>query len=455
MRRGDSAVDSAYARLRRWAGLVSDYAIAQAAVQGLGLAAGLVLVNIMPVREYAFYTLALSIVSFISIASDLGVSNALLYFRRETRIAQTPFPPFVASALQMRRILLLAASGIATPFFWHAAAGQGFAAFEILATLAALLAAVWFQVHASVYLLLLRLAYAYRTSYVAETAGNACRLAGAIAMGLLSVTAAWLGVLIGALGGLLTLRVSRRTHALLSPSDIGGVGRNDKTHAQAILRYVVPTLASTLYFALQGPLMVWLSSYFGSAENIAEVGALGRMSVLFGMLLGFANAVVLPRLAGVTDEPTYLRRCLACWALLVPVGLGLLAAAAAAPHWLLWLLGANYAGLEKELLLVVLTASINLWGGFAVAVNNARGWVRWQSVVLVPYVVAQLALVMVLDLSTTYGVLLFGLWSAITGTALAVATNVIGFYRPGHVAVAYAPRESTTPTASAASGLDA
>lgn len=426
-------MDSLAVRLRRWAGLASDYAIAQMAVQGLGVAAGLVLVNIMPVREYALYALALSVLTFVSIASDLGISNALVYFRRETRKAAAAFMPYALSALEIRRVLTLAAFGAAGAFMWNAAAGQGFAALEILAALAAVLAALWLQLQASLNLLLLRLAQAYRASYVAEAAGNLGRLLGAIAMGLSALTTAWAGVAVGALGAVLSWRLSER--ALASQAGQEATSPISRTHYRGILRYVFPMAASGLYFAFQAPLMVWLSSYFGNAENIAQVGALGRLSILFGVLLGFVGTVVMPRLADVTDDRLYRQRCLACWGILIPAGLVMFAAAAAVPHWLLWLLGPNYAGLERELLLVVLTSVVTLWGGFAVAVNNARGWVRWQSVVLMPYIAVQVGLVMRLDLSTTSGVLLFGLWSALAGLALHLAIHLLGFLRPRYVLI--------------------
>jgi O-antigen/teichoic acid export membrane protein len=423
-------VDSAW--LKRWSGLASEYAVAQAATQGLGVAAGLVLVNVMPVREYALYALALSVLTFVSIASELGISNALLYFRRETRVAAASFTPYVVAALRMRRALMAAAFAAAAAFLWHAASGNGFAALEIAATLAAALVALYFQIQASINLLLLRLAQAYRASYVAETLGNAGRLLGAIAMGVASLATAPAGVALGAVGALLTALWGKRA---LRPLAGDAEAPVEPAHYRRIARYVLPMVASTLYFAFQAPLMVWLSSHFGSAENIAEVGALGRLSILFAVVLGFVPTVVLPRLAGVTDDRLYLRRCLVCWGVLVPAGIAMLAAAAALPHWLLWPLGANYAGLERELLLVVFTSVLMLWGNFAVAVNNARGWVRWQSAVLVPYVALQVGLVAHLDLSSTFGVLLFGLWSALAGLVLHAAIHVLGFSRPQSVAI--------------------
>src|SRR5207249_365382 len=82
------------ARITEWSRLFGEYATAQAVIQLLGLLAGLWLVNLLPVREYALYTFGLSILTFLSVFSDLGATSALVFFRRETRVAQVPFFPY-------------------------------------------------------------------------------------------------------------------------------------------------------------------------------------------------------------------------------------------------------------------------------------------------------------------------------------------------------------------------
>jgi O-antigen/teichoic acid export membrane protein len=423
------------ARVGAWARLASDYIVAQGLIQGLALGSGLMLVNIIPVREYALYALALSILSFVSVFSDLGISSALMYFRRETNVARTAFEPYVAAALRLRRALMAVGLGAASWFFVWAALNQGFAVQEILMVLAGIAVTLWYQIQASLNLLRLRLAAAYRPAYIAEAAGNAGRLAGAVGMWLTAATFAAVAMVVGALGAVLTARFSRRSIALIPLESGYAPDADTKIYTRGLVRYLIPTASSGMYFAIQAPLTIWLASYFGQTENIAQVGALGRLALVFGIFSGFMGTVVFPRLSAITDERQYLRRYLVCWGALIPLGLAIAGLAQLAPHGFLWLLGSSYAGLEREVGLVALTSAVVMWGGFAVGVTNARGWVRWQSAVLVLYVLAQVLLVMQLDLSSTHGVILFGLWSAVAGLALQLVVNVIGFYCPGYVAV--------------------
>jgi len=425
---------SFWARFRQWSRLFSEYAAAQVLIQALGILGGLWLVNLLPVREYALYTFALSIFAFLSVFSDLGVGSALLFFRRETRAAGGAFAPYVRAAYKVRYALL--AVGLCAGLAFMATIGpeRGFAEAEIAAIAVMLVAAVWAQVGSSVASLQLRLEGQYRGSYLAEACANAVRLLIVAAMWLASAPLAWLAMLSGAAGALAsrtvaTVALRRAGHALpaASPRAYGHAPLKD------IVRYLLPMSLSAAYFSIQGPLTVWLSAYFAGTRTVAEVGALGRLGLLFGLLSGFMSAVLIPRLAAVTDDAHYLRRYLQFWVVLAVFGSGVVLLAWAVPDWLLWLLGDAYAGLGTGVLLVAASAVLASWGGYVVGINNARGWVGLQPAAVAIFAATQVWLIMVLDLSSTVGVLYYGLWSSLAGLLLQVVINVAGFIKLARV----------------------
>jgi hypothetical protein len=65
-----------------------------------------------------------------------------------------------------------------------------------------------------------------------------------------------------------------------------------------------------------------------------------------------------------------------------------------------------------------------------VGVNLARSWTRWQAPAMATLVVAQAALILLLPLGTTTGVLWFNLASAALGLLLQLAIALAGFARP-------------------------
>jgi O-antigen/teichoic acid export membrane protein len=415
-------------RIASWTRILSAYFTAQTLTQLAGIAAGLLFVNFMPVREFALYTLAFSVISFFTFVSDLGSTTSLVYFFHRSQGEPEEMRRYIAAVLSLRRIAFaLGAAGIVAAFP-RAALAKGFGLREALLTMAGLLLAVWFQVSSSVQVLALRLADRYGRSYRAEMSGGGVRLALAAVLVAAGALRAWLGVLSAALGAAAVALIARPGRDAAPAATAAAADL--RPYRRQILRYLLPSLPSALYFSIQGPLTIWLATTFGSTRNLAEVGALGRLGLVVGIFSNLTGVVFLPRLARVADERLYRRRYLQFGALLLAVAAALTAVAALAPGLFLILLGGHYAGLRRELLLVVAGSGLTLLGGYAVSVNLARSWNRWEGLAVVVLIAVQAGLVAVLPLGTTYGVLLFNLYTGATGLLLQLIITLGGFVQP-------------------------
>jgi O-antigen/teichoic acid export membrane protein len=414
-------------RLRRWTKILSAYFSTQTLVQLLGIASGLLFVNFMPVREFALYTLAFSVITFFTFVSDLGSTTSLVYFFRQAKGEREEVGRYVAAVLSLRRLAFLLGAVAVLLAFPRIAVAKGFALRESLLSGVGILLCVWFQMSASVRVLALRLADRYGLSYRAEMTGGGVRLALALLMMATGLLWAWLGVLVSSFASAATSLVAgtepppREQAAVLRP------------YRARVLRYLLPSLPSALYFSLQAPLTVWLAATFGSTRNIAEVGALGRLGLVVGIFSSLTGIVFLPRLAQIHDERTYRTRYLQFGAALLAVTATLVLASTVAPELLLMLIGKRYASLRHELVLVVGGAGLSLLGGYAVSVNLARSWNRWEGLAVVVLIAVQAILVTRLPLSTTSGVLTFNVLSATTGLLLQLVITFGGFTRPGWV----------------------
>jgi O-antigen/teichoic acid export membrane protein len=407
----------------RWVRILSAYFTAQTLTQLTGIAAGLLLVRFMPVREFALYTLAFSVITFFNFISDLGSSTSLVYFFHQSRKEGGEFQPYLSAVLSLRRgAFLLGAAGVLAAFPFMAGT-KGFGRTEALLATAGILLCVWFQIGSSLRLLALRLQDRYGTSYRAEIAGGLTRLALAALLVVSARLQAWLGVLTSAVASAVVVSLAPLQLAGAETADLGPYRRK-------VLRYLMPTLPSALYFSIQGPLTVWLAATFGGTRNIAEVGALGRLGLLVGIFSSLTGVVFLPRLARITDDRLYFRRFLQFGAAVAAVALTMFTAAAVAPDLFLFLLGKQYSGLHRELLLVVGGAGLTLLDGYVVSVSLARSWTRWQGLALGLLVAAQAGLAALLPLATTAGVLSFNLLTAGATLLLQAIMLLIGFARP-------------------------
>ncbi len=412
-------------RLRQWLRILAVYFGAQSLAQLLSLVAGLLLARSMPVREFALYTLAASVVAFYGFFSDLGSTGSLVYFFQVSRKEGEDFGAYLGAVRWLRsRAFLLGAVLVAVVLPWMALA-KGFGLGESLLATVAVAANVWGQIVASIRLLTLRLEGLYARSYRADVAGGAVRLAGVLALMGLGLLRAFLAVGVSALALAAVAGLGR------SPEPRPPTAPAEARRARrAVLRYLLPTLPSALYFSVQGQLMVWLAAAFGSTQNVAQVGALSRLGMVMSLFSGLSSVIFLPRLAAITDDRLYCRRSLQFGASLALLGAALLAVAAAAPRPFLLVLGANYQGLDHELVLVVVGAALTLLGGYVGAVNLARSWTRWQNLLLALHLAGQAALIAWLPLATTRGVLLFGCGTAAVGLLLQAAVLAVGFARP-------------------------
>jgi O-antigen/teichoic acid export membrane protein len=413
------------ARLRSAAKVLSAYFTAQTTSQLLGMAAGLLLVRLLPVDEFALYTLAGSVLTFFTFLTDLGSTGSLVFFAREARQEGQALGSYVAAVVSLRLRALVAGAlvvGVTLPLLARA---EGFGWTRSVPTVLAVIAAVAFQIAAAVRVLVLRLEDRYGPSYRAEVAGAALRLAATAGVVGLITRSAWAGLATAALGSALTAWAAGRAGGAPTPPAV-----DLAPFRRRVLRYLRPTLPSALYFALQAPLTVWLAALFAGTRNIAEVGALGRLGLLLGLFSSLIQVVFLPRLARVTEDRRYFVHYLEFGAILAAVAGVLMAAGLLMPGPLLAILGPQYQGLEHEVALVALGASLTLLGSYAVAVNLARSWTRFQTAAVLVLVAAQAAGAAVLPLSTTAGVLGFSILTAAVGLTTQLAVNLLGFFRP-------------------------
>lgn len=419
-------------RIYEWAAILRDYFVWRALGQLVATSTGLLFVNFMPVHEYALYTLLASGLTFLSFFCDLGTTGSLLYFRREATVRGIPYETYVRAAQQMRHWLFWLSGPLFLAVLLYLAKQAGLGVTVTLWGVLIVLLAVWFQIAGSIRLVVLRTEGRYRESYYAETLGSVGRLIAAGGMVASSMLHGLLGIVTNALASFLTANTANRYCKDGSATEARHQTGSSWARKEMI-RYILPTLPSAVYFSFQSPLVVWLSATFAGTKSVAEVGALGRLGMILGLFSGLIPMIIIPRLAAVVDEGLYRRRY-AQYGLALMLGtMGMLAAAAELPGLFLALLGPNYAGLDYELLLVVGTAGLGLLGGYTVAINQARGWVRWQPLALVIVVAAQAGFVATLPLSTTMGVLWFGLASAAVGFACQMCINAIGLYRSAWV----------------------
>jgi hypothetical protein len=165
---------------------------------------------------------------------------------------------------------------------------------------------------------------------------------------------------------------------------------------------------------------------FGNITSIAQLGALGRVAVLFTLFSTIIGTLLVPRFARLENtKPLLIKKFTQILFITFLVMFLVAFVASIFSNQLLWILGNGYANLNFELILNITISCLNVISGIAYSLYSSKGWI------LPPlYSISKTVLILVIgslvfDLSTLQGALYLNLLFSIT----AVLSDVFyGYY---------------------------
>jgi O-antigen/teichoic acid export membrane protein len=380
-------------------------------IQALRLVTGLLLINFLPIEEFAHYALAYAAFTVFALISDGGVSSALLSLGSGVKQEPGRLRTLIDDVFGVRARLGLAALAVGLPVLAWIMVRLDFGAGLIIATLALAVINLAVSLWCAVWSTVLRLDGAYRRLQMIDLASSLFRV-GTIgaALALTRSGLALLAVSVGVQGvTVLLLRSRARASRAVAPT-----GASFRPQVTSVLRAAMP---GVVFYALQGQVTIAVLALLGTQSAIAGAGALTRIAVVFVVLDPLVTNVLAPRFASVAEDESFRRYFQGVLGAAVTAA-AILSLVAVFRRPILSLLGSAYSGLELELLIVTGAAGLAFVRDVAGHLNKARAWVRrsWFSA---PAVLgAQLVALTLVDVSTLQGALWLGAVGA--GAALVV-----------------------------------
>lgn len=377
------------------------FIILQAAIAGLNAVAGFLIVQQLAKTDYARYTIAFSFLAVFVNISNVGITPAMTGIGG--RVWQDPVAlrALLNSAFRLRSRIgwWLAAPFVAYCFwqFWQTGAGWPSAALFV----ALVLLAASVQIQAALYAIVLQLNLAVQALQRNELAVTVLKLAGIASIlffqGPVHLLIGWV-VSCLALNWVANQRIAKPYLA-----------DHRETHP-AFLREIEDIARSnalrTVYWSLEGQISVLLCALFASTERIADIGALGRLGVLFAIFQAFVVNYSLPEIAKARDQisiATLTRKTIGLSLLLI---IPMLLWAAVHPVSLLWILGPNYRALTSYLFPFLLAVSLGQMAAIVYQICTARAWIRLNRYYVPIVLPLQILLIYALDLSLLKNVIL-------------------------------------------------
>ena len=403
--------------------VVGNFAVVQAAVQVIGFLSGILLVRSLSQPEYAYFTIVNTMQGTINLLADIGISVGLISIGGRVWHDRHRFGQLINTALAVRRKLGLLAIVVITPIMYWMLIRNGSTPFYAAILVVVIVGSLLVQLSLGVLSVVPRLRSDLGRIQLIDFTGAVTRLLLIGGLLLLYMNAG-VAVLVTTVAMLLQY-LMLRSYAAGVVDLTAGENAEDR---HEIVRLTRNLAANTIFYCFQGQITIFLISFFAHRANaVAEVGALGRLAMIFTVISNLLANVFVPMFARCQSRLKLGWLFAAIMGGVAFLSGMILVAAAIFPREFLFVLGNKYSHLHHELLLMVggaVAAAITgtLWG-----LNASKAWVAgsWLSIPLT--VTTQLALIPVTDFSTVSGVLIFNLLSVFPSLFLNVALSYRGF----------------------------
>lgn len=415
---------------RHWWKIVSRFATLQVAVQALGALTGLVIVRFLAKDDYALFTIATSLQASASLITDCGINAGLLAIGGRCWNDREAFGQVVASSLRLRRRLALLAGAVIAPIAMWLLMRNG-ASLALAVVLSILVvAAVQLVSATATYATVLKLSSRHDRLQLIDAGNGALRLVSTLTASLAILNAS-MAMMIATIAQGIQL-IATRSAAIRHYSS--GIS-HAPDHDRYLTRLVRENFTFSLYVAVQGQLAIFILSLIGTADQIADVGALTRLSVIAAIVTTFLNYIASPVFARAASALQLVKTIMAGLIAVTIIASLILTACLLLPGPILWILGPQYLHLEYELMLVGLSVAMNLYLAVFWTVNTARAWLHltW---ILAPLTIAlQVLLARHLALDSVSGILWFSILSQVPNLVWSVAMT----WRGLHIAIPAQP----------------
>ena len=409
----------------RWQRL-SRYLSTQVLVQALGFLAGLVMVRAMTQAQYGAFTFSTLLVGVGNVLTELGLVTAVLAIGGRLLPDRRRVAGLVALARRLQLLISVPVLGLAMPLFWWLLCRHQVSTGQALLLTLLSAATIGLNVRNNLTVAVLRLEGDLGAQQRLDTAAQLGRLLlifgwAALARDSFDASAGVLVNLLAVAALALPLQRWLRRWPEGQPAGRADTRAEAGEDRRGLLDFVRRQAPNSAYYVLSSQLAVWILGITGTVEKVADVGALGRLGAAFALVTAVINAVLQPYFARSRPVAELRRAFLALNLGFLVLLVGLLAAARLVPDPLLWILGGQYAGLQRELGWMLAGATLSNWAGGLYLLGSARTWVQPAWLVVGSGLGSTLLGLWCFDLATVRGVFQLGTVTALASLLLGLA----------------------------------
>jgi O-antigen/teichoic acid export membrane protein len=408
--------------------VVGKFAIVQAVVQIIGFASGILVVHTLDRREYAYFTIANTMQGTINLLADIGISVGLISIGGRVWQDRHRFGQLINTGLSVRKRLGAGAILVVIPFLYYLLARNGAPTSYIAILVVLIVIGLVIQFSIGVLNVVPRLRQDITKIQQIDLTGAIARLAMLVGLMYLFMNAA-VAIAVVTVTWVLQLLILRSYVAgaidLSAPQNA-----DDRREIVHLIRRLAP---NAIFYCLQGQITVFLISIFGrQATSVAEVGALGRLAMIFTVLSTLMTNIFVPAFARCHERRKLLLLYLAIVGGVSLFSFTVLAGANLFPREFLFVLGNKYQQLDRELFWMVAGAALWAIAGTLWSLNASKAWVAGSWLYIPVTLITQVVMIPHADFSSVNGVLIFNFISSLPNLFLNVVLSYRGFRSMPH-----------------------
>ena len=396
-------------RASEWIRLIAITGTTQIAVRGLGLLSGILIIRMLSVEQYALYTICNTMLGTMTILADGGISSGVMSEGGKVWKDPQRLSEVVQTGIWLRRRFVAISLMVTVPLLLVLLTQNGGSiGASILLTVSLLPVFI-----ATITNRLLSVGPKLHQKIPALQRIEALSELGRCVTTCVSVLLAPLAPIVLLAAGIPKLWANTKLRRLNDEDASATVAKSEDVK-ERILTIVYRSLPSSIYFCLSSQISIWIVSILGATENVAGLGALARISVLFSVLMSIFASLVVPRFARLTGERSVIQRRFyvsLCLGVLSSVPINLVGWFA--PGLLLGLLGDQYADLDMVLRWSLGLGTLTMLNQLASQMMSSRGLIVPPAKFIAFLFVLQVLSLSSQDLSTLEGVLIVGVLTAL------------------------------------------
>ena len=408
-----TVVNPKYLKLIEWTKLISITGSAQVIIQITGFISGLIIIRLLPTRDYALYTLATTMIGTMVMLADAGVSTGV--FSQAGKVWKDPnkLGSVLATGIGLRNRMALICATVSTPIFFYLFYRHNISWQVSVFIVTSILLVFNATISGTIINYPLVLWQDLKSSLVIQVLSNVGRMFLTMALFIfpwasLALIASYIPQTIA---NNKTKKKSEKYADYSQPADPAV-----KKEVVSVIKKMLP---NAIYYSISGQITIWIISFYGSTTAVAQVGALGRLAVILTIVTVLFNTLVIPRIARMSSNPSLLMtrfvQIQACLLILCLIIMGLIWKF---PTEILWILGNNYSGLHNELFLTVMASCLSLFSAFALSFCASKGWAI-SPLIYIPVSIVTIFLgVVIFQISTIEGVLKYNIFTTIVQVGL-------------------------------------